>query len=54
MYNYYDLINAVNRLISVVQGLETYLHSVLTPILYILLFAFLLKVGFTCMRGYKV
>lgn len=54
MYNYYELVQAVNRLITVVQELDSYLRSVLTPILYVLVFAFLLKIGFTCLRGYKL
>ena len=33
--------------------LTLYLQNTLTPILYILAFAFLLKIGFTCLRGYS-
>lgn len=53
MYDY-QIVTAINNLIRVVQGLETYLHSVLTPLLYLIIFAILLKICFTCMRGYKV
>lgn len=53
MYNYWDLIQAVNDLGTKIDLLYSYLQSTLTPILYIILFAVLLKVGFHCIRGYK-
>lgn len=54
MYNYYDLIKAIQSLEDLVNKMFVYLQSVLTPILYVLCFALFLKIGFTCMRGYKV
>lgn len=54
MYNYYELIKAVQSLENLVNELFIYLRGVLTPILYVLCFVLFLKIGFTCMRGYKV
>lgn len=53
MYSYYELIQAVNQLSSKLDQLSAYLHSVLTPLLYVVIFAILLKIGFSCIRGYK-
>lgn len=52
MYDY-QIVTAINNLIRVVQSLDTYLRSVLTPILFVIIFAIFLKIGFTCLRGYK-
>lgn len=54
MYNYYELIKAVERLETLLNNMFTYFQSTLTPILYVLCFALFLKVAFTCTKGYKV
>ncbi len=61
MYDYSSLIRICNEIsgkLDIVTSqltiLTEYLQSVLTPILYIICFAFFLKIGFTCLRGYNV
>ncbi len=53
MYNYYELVAVCNQIAEKLDFLTLYLQNTLTPILYILAFAFLLKIGFTCLRGYS-
>ena len=52
--SYYDLIRVCNEISSKLDTLTLYLQNTLTPILYLIAFFVLLKVGFTCLRGYKV
>lgn len=54
MYNYYELIQACNAISDKIDTVITLLQSNLAPLLYIVTFAVFLKIGFTCMRGYKV
>lgn len=54
MYNYYELVAVCERIELGVNTIITLLQQNLTPLLYLITFAILLKIGFTCLRGYKV
>lgn len=53
-YSYYELIAVCETISTKIDTVITLLQNNLTPLLYIITFAVLLKIGFTCMRGYKV
>lgn len=53
MNDYRLLIQAVQAVEGKIDLLFSYLQSTLTPLLYVLIFYILLKVGLTCVRGYK-
>jgi|GEM_PF-5482068 len=53
-YGYYELIAVCESIATKMDTIITLLQQNLTPILYIITFFVLLKIGFTCMRGYKV
>lgn len=54
MYNYYELVQVCETIATKLDNVISILESNLTPLLYIITFAVFLKVGFTCLRGYKV
>ncbi len=61
MYDWSNLVRICNEIsgkLDIVTSqltiLTDYLQGVLTPILHLICFAFFLKIGFTCLRGYKV
>lgn len=54
MYNYYELIKAVERLETLLNNMFTYFQGTLTPILYVLCFALFLCVAFKCTKGYRI
>lgn len=54
MYNYYDLISAVNALGVKIDTLISLQAATLKPILFTLIFILLLKVGFSSKRGYRL
>lgn len=53
-YSYYELINVCETISTQIDTVITILQQYLPPILSVLTFALLLKVGFSCLRGYKV
>lgn len=53
-YSYYELIAVCESIEDKLDTVITLLQNNLTPILYVITFAVLLKIGFTCLRGYKV
>lgn len=53
-YGYYELISVCQDIETKLDTVITLLQNNLTPILYVITFAVLLKIGFTCLRGYKV
>lgn len=53
-YSYYELIAVCESIETKLDTVITLLQNNLTPILYVITFAVLLKIGFTCLRGYKV
>lgn len=54
MYSYYELVTVCEAISNKIDTVIILLQNNLTPLLYIITFAVLLKIGFTCMRGYKV
>lgn len=54
MYNYYELISICETISGQLDTVITILQQYIPSILSVLTFALLLKVGFTCLRGYKV
>lgn len=54
MYNYYELIKVVESVGDKLDVLCTFLQSNLTSLLYAVVLYILLKVGFSCLRGYKL
>lgn len=54
MYNYYDLIAVCETISGKLDTVISLLQLYIPQILSVLTFAILLKVGFTCLRGYKV
>lgn len=52
--NYYDLVTICQGISNKLDSLLNLLNEVLYPILYLIGFYILLKIGFTCLRGYKV
>lgn len=54
MYNYYELVAVCETIATKIDTVISLLETNLTPLLYIITFAVFLKVGFTCLRGYKV
>lgn len=53
-YSYYELVNVCERIEEKLDTVISLLQQNLTPILYCIAFAILLKIGFTCLRGYKL
>lgn len=53
-YNYYELIAVCESIETKLDTVITLLQNNLTPILYVITFFVLLKIGLTCLRGYKV
>lgn len=53
-YGYYELISICESISGKIDTIISLLQQNLTPILYIITFFVLLKIGFTCLRGYKV
>lgn len=53
-YSYYELISVCESIEEKLDTLILLLQQNLTPILYVITFFVLLKVGLTCLRGYKV
>lgn len=53
-YDFSELVSICNTISGKLDTVITLLQNNLTPILYIITFALLLKIGFTCLRGYKV
>lgn len=52
--NYYELVRICGDISNKFDDLSVYLENTLTPLLYIITFAVFLKIGFSCLRGYKV
>lgn len=53
-YGYYELISICETISTKIDTVIILLQNNLTPLLYIVTFAVLLKIGFTCMKGIKV
>lgn len=54
MYNYYELVAVCETIATKIDTVIYLLETNLTPLLYIISFAVLLKIGFSCLRGYRV
>lgn len=54
MYNYYDLIAICETISGQITTISNLLEHYVPMICGTLLFILFIKVGFTCLRGYKV
>lgn len=54
MYNYYELVAICETISGQIDTIILFLEQYIPPILYTLTFALVLKIGFSCLRGYKV
>ena len=52
-YGYYELLTVCENIERKLDSLIILLQNNLTPILYVITFFVFLKIGFTCLRGYK-
>ena len=53
-YDFSELVSICNTISSKLDTVIELLQFNLSPILYVITFYVLLKIGFTCLRGYKV
>lgn len=53
-YSFYELVEICERIEGKLDSVILLLQQNLTPILFVITFFVILKVGLTCLRGYKV